>query len=75
MPHDAQLMVPAGEAARMIAVSKATFCRYDSAGKVPAPVRLSGGCVRWRVAELQAWVSAGCPSREDFEEAQGGPPK
>ncbi|MEZ6050377.1 MAG: hypothetical protein R3C02_03160 [Planctomycetaceae bacterium] len=40
------LMIDASEAARLIGVSKATWARMDSAGKVPAPVRLSAGCIR-----------------------------
>lgn len=64
------LMVDASGAARLIAVSKATWARMQSAGKVPSPVRLSGGCVRWRLADLEAWCLAGCPSREEWEQLQ-----
>ncbi|MCA9026218.1 MAG: hypothetical protein KDA86_13500 [Planctomycetaceae bacterium] len=71
------LMIDASEAARLIGVSKATWARMDSAGKVPAPVRLSAGCIRWRFAELSAWCAVGCPSRAEWEAAneQGGLPQ
>jgi prophage regulatory protein len=62
------LMVDAAEAARLIGVSKATWNRWDSAGRIPAPVRLSPGCVRWRVSELTTWIAAGCPRRTDWQE-------
>ena len=35
--------------------------RLADGGRMPRPVRL-GGLVRWRRAELQAWIDAGCPS-------------
>jgi predicted DNA-binding transcriptional regulator AlpA len=38
-----------------------------SAGRCPAPLRLSRGCVRWRAGELAEWVAAGCPPRREFE--------
>ena len=37
-----------------------------SAGKLPAPVRLSRS-VRWRVDDIVGWVALGCPNREEFE--------
>lgn len=33
--------------------------RLTDAGKLPQPVRL-GSLVRWRRAELEEWISAGC---------------
>ena len=69
------LMVDAADAARLIGVSKATWARMDSAGKTPAPVRLSPGCVRWRVFDLASWIDAGCPPRAEWQAVheQGGP--
>jgi predicted DNA-binding transcriptional regulator AlpA len=62
-----RLMVSAEDACRTIGVSKATWDRYASAGKVPKPVRLSPGCVRWLVSDLDLWVEMMCPSRDEFE--------
>lgn len=68
MPNEAPLhtplMVAADNAATLIGVSPATWHRMVAAGKTPAPVKLSAGCVRWRVADLQSWVDEGCPTRE-----------
>ncbi len=36
-------------------VSRATIWRWVSAGKFPAPVKLSPGCTRWRLADVEAW--------------------
>jgi excisionase family DNA binding protein len=57
------LLVKASEAAKLLDMSRAHFYRMLKSGRAPAPVRL-GGCVRWRVDELRAWVSAGMPPRQ-----------
>lgn len=60
------LLVSARQAAALLGVSLRTLRAMDSAGKIPAPVRLSPGCVRWRVVELRAWTEAGCPDRDTW---------
>ncbi len=64
------LLVDAAEAARLCGVSPATWYRMAAAGRTPAPVRLSRGCVRWRAGELAEWVGAGCPDRRTWEALQ-----
>jgi predicted DNA-binding transcriptional regulator AlpA len=59
------LLVDAGAAAKLCGVSKATWYRLMSAGKVPAPIRL-GGRVLWRVRELELWTEHGCPDRAEW---------
>jgi predicted DNA-binding transcriptional regulator AlpA len=61
------LLLTARQAAAMCGVSLATWHRMVSAGRCPAPLRLSRGCVRWRAGELAEWVAAGCPPRREFE--------
>jgi predicted DNA-binding transcriptional regulator AlpA len=61
------LLLPAAQAARLCGVSPATWHRMVAAGRAPAPVRLSPGCVRWRRAELLGWTEAGCPDRRSWE--------
>lgn len=53
------LLLRPKEAAEMLCVSRATLWRWCAEGKLPAPVRL-GGVIRWRSADLTAWVAAGC---------------
>jgi predicted DNA-binding transcriptional regulator AlpA len=57
------LLVDARRAAQLLGVGLRTLRAMDAAGRLPAPVRLSPGCVRWRLAELRDWTEAGCPDR------------
>ena len=61
-----RIAVDAEGAAVMFSVSKRLWGKLKAAGKVPAPFRL-GKRVLWRVAELQAWCDARCPSRATWE--------
>ena len=60
------LTVNARQAAKMLNVSVRQVWRLCNTGKLPKPIRL-GHCVRWRKAELEAFVAAGCPTREQWE--------
>jgi hypothetical protein len=54
--------------AQALDISLATFARMEAARKVgPVPLRLAGGCVRYRAGEMLAWVEAGCPDRETWQ--------
>ena len=55
------LLIPACEVARLLGISKRTLWRLLSAGKLPAPIRL-GNNVRWRLDEVEQWISQGCPT-------------
>jgi excisionase family DNA binding protein len=65
----APLVLNALEVAVLLKIGKSTFLRLHSAGKVPQPVRF-GRSVRWRRAELEAWVAAGAPSRDKWARLQ-----
>lgn len=39
-------------------VSRATIWRWVSLGKFPSPIKLSPGCTRWRLADVEAWEAA-----------------
>jgi predicted DNA-binding transcriptional regulator AlpA len=54
------LLIPDTEAAALAGVCRATWHRLRAANKVPPAVRL-GRAVRWRRAEIIAWIEAGCP--------------
>jgi predicted DNA-binding transcriptional regulator AlpA len=60
-------LLSAKQAAAMCSLSPATWHRMNAAGRCPAPLRLSAGCVRWRSDELRDWVEAGCPARKTWE--------
>lgn len=54
------------EAALLCAVGKSLWAEMDSAGMIPAPIKLGTRCI-WPVAELRGWMAAGCPCREKWE--------
>ena len=43
--------------------SKRHIYRLTDAGRMPRPIKL-GSLVRWRRAELEAWINAGCPTQQ-----------
>jgi predicted DNA-binding transcriptional regulator AlpA len=61
------LLIAARPLADSLAVSLATLRRMDSSGRLPRPIRLSNGAVRWRADEIRAWVEADCPRRSEWE--------
>ena len=67
------LAIRAKELAALLGVSLRQVWRLNAAGKLPRPVRL-GGAVRWLRKEIEAFVEAGCPDRQTWEEVktQGG---
>jgi len=39
--------------AEIFSVSRATIWRWAGAGILPTPVRLSAGCTRWKMADIE----------------------
>lgn len=60
------LAVPAEAAARLCGCRRGKWYALHAQGLVPNPVHV-GKRPLWRVAELDAWMQAGCPNREDWE--------
>jgi excisionase family DNA binding protein len=54
-------LLDAVSVADLCSCSVRTVRRLSDAGRMPRPVRL-GQLVRWRRAELEAWIAAGCPA-------------
>lgn len=50
-----------------LAVSLRTFDRWMANGLVPKPIK-RGRIVRWDPEIINAWIDAGCPSAEEFEQ-------
>ncbi len=67
-PATDSLLVDVKDFGLLIDVSTATVWRMRSAGKLPPTVNLSAGCVRWRRADIERWVSLGCPTQQQFLE-------
>ena len=64
--HDAMLL-DAVQVGQVLSVSEKMVRKLDATGRLPVPVNL-GRCVRWRRQELAAWVQAGCPPRDQWEQ-------
>lgn len=60
------LLLTAEQLAARMNLSKRTIYRLIDAGRMIQPIRL-GGIVRWRAAEVEAWIAAGCPERLAWE--------
>ena len=51
----------------MLGISRMQFWRLLKAAKAPAPMVL-GATPMWSISELTAWVEAGMPARDTWEE-------
>lgn len=63
------LLLTARKAAAICGKSLRTWRTWDSAGLIPQPIRI-GRSTLWRSKELEAWVAAGCPRRQEWEARQ-----
>jgi hypothetical protein len=61
------LLVDIHGAAHLLAVSECTISRLDKQGLIPAP-RYLLRARRWSIDELRAWLNAGSPCREEWEQ-------
>jgi excisionase family DNA binding protein len=59
-----------GGLATLLRCSTRHVTRMSDSGKLPRPLKL-GALVRWRRAEIDAWLAAGCPSVRQ-PKAKGG---
>ena len=62
-------LVNVATVAEMLGCSRRHVYRMSDAGRMPGPVKL-GQLARWRRAELDEWLAAGCPAMRNFR--QGG---
>jgi predicted DNA-binding transcriptional regulator AlpA len=52
--------------AQVLDLSERSLTRKDSAGQIPRAVNIAGA-KRWRRTEIEAWIDAGCPPRDQWE--------
>lgn len=69
-------LVDAKEAGRLLALSRSQFLSLDKCGRLgPQSINLGYGakrqCRRWNVRELQRWIDAGCPNRQEWHQRTG----
>jgi predicted DNA-binding transcriptional regulator AlpA len=60
------LLVDRAGLAALLDVSPRQVSRLCDAGRLPAPLEL-GGCRRWPVEEIEAWLRAGAPPRRAWQ--------
>jgi predicted DNA-binding transcriptional regulator AlpA len=64
------LLVDMKGLSQLLARSEASLHRDDSAGRIPAGLKL-GGSKRWSYPEIIAWVEAGMPDRRTWQAMKG----
>ena len=60
------ILITAEELAAKLSISKRTIYRLLSAGAIIKPIRFRG-IVRWRTAEIEEWIAAGCPDCRSWQ--------
>lgn len=61
-----QLLCSAADAAKLLGIGKSLFYSMHSTGRLgPMPVVFNSKKL-WSISELQAWVAAGCPIRDNW---------
>lgn len=70
----ADLFLDVHGVARRYNVKVATVWAWANKGRLPQPVRLTPGCSRWRLKDVEAWeeqraAESGC-NRREYEERQ-----
>lgn len=63
-------LIRADFAATLCGVSRVTWLRWRSSGKVPEPIRI-GRTVLWSRADIGQWIEAGCPNASAWRSMKG----
>jgi len=58
---ESPVLIDVSAVAAMASLSTRTIWRLVSAGKIVAPLKISGAR-RWRKADILEWIRAGCPA-------------
>ncbi len=71
MEPTTKLLLSAVDAAKLISVGRSHFYALHSSGRLgPMPIQL-GRRTLWNRKELESWVAAGCPAREQWLQMNG----
>jgi predicted DNA-binding transcriptional regulator AlpA len=68
-----RLALAAADLAKLLDLSERHIWALNASARLPRPIRL-GRSTRWNLAEIQRWLDAGSPSRDQWEKLreQGG---
>ena len=76
VPENAGLLIDTDTTAQLMSVSQRRLNRLVDEKAIPAPIRIAGRLVRWRLSELLEWIEAGCPHSSHWtyssEKGRGG---
>lgn len=64
------ILLTAQAVGQVLSLSKRQIFRLNSYGKIPAPVKINGS-VRWKLSDIERWISLDCPDRKSFESMKG----
>lgn len=65
-PDNRPRLITADELAAILRMSKRSVWRLVGTGEIPEPLHV-GGSTRWNLAEIEAWLDAGCPPCADSD--------
>jgi predicted DNA-binding transcriptional regulator AlpA len=74
VPEEAGLLLNSWDVAKLMSVSRRTWAKLHAMEAIPAPVRIGRRTVRWRLAEIIAWIDSGCPPRSHWRYPEEPPP-
>lgn len=60
-----RMLLRGREAAALCGCSLRTWRTWESLGFTPQPIHV-GCAIFWRYKELEQWIDAGCPKRDDW---------
>jgi predicted DNA-binding transcriptional regulator AlpA len=66
IPRDVALLT-VSQVATILGWSESVVRQKDREGLLPEPYRF-GGTIQWGRKELESWISAGCPNRQQWEQ-------
>ena len=66
IPRDVALLT-VSQVATMLGWSVSVVRQRDREGLLPEPYRF-GGTIQWGREELESWITAGCPNRQQWEQ-------
>lgn len=66
MANNGNALLSVTKVAALLGVSASTIWRWTRTpgGSFPTPVRLSAGCTRWRLSDIEAFAAGGMSPRE-----------
>ncbi len=65
------LLISLAQTAKLLSISRTTLDTWERSEQLPAPVIINNR-KRYKLAEIESWVSAGCPTRAKWEERKNG---